>query len=139
MESEYNRILREIEEEVDGYNDSLLDVIAQDLENLADNLSDEYYFTSDVRGGDAAQDVYDWVRENKPDVLRVWLDDLERVAGHDVVWQALESMKKVEPWNSFDEEDALGMDVRDYEAWKSSQRTEESVCEGLDDMFGVLG
>jgi len=121
MTTDYNRLLQEMEEVVDGYNDGVYDAIAQDLEALADNVGDEYYFASDVRSGDAAQDVYDWVRKNKPEALEEWLGDPELVAGHDAVWQALEALKKVQPWHDFDEEDALGMDIRDYENWKASR------------------
>jgi len=121
MDSDYNRLLREVEEDVDGYNDAVYDAIAQDLENLANNLSDQYYFASDVRSGDAAQSVYDWVRENKPEALEGWLKDPEHVMGDDVIWNALEALRKVEPWHNFDEEDALGMDISDYENWKASR------------------
>jgi len=133
MDSDYNRLLREVEEATDGYNGAVYDAITQDLESLADNLSDEYFFSEDVRSGDAAQDVYDWIRENAPVALEEMVRDPELVAGHDAVWKALEALRKVEPWHSFDEEDALGMDIRDYERWKASRGdpTEESVCEGL--------
>ena len=121
MDSDYNRLLHELEEEVEGYNDAVHDAIAQDLEQLADNASDEYFFSDDVKSGDAADDVYDWVRKNKPDVLSVWVNDPEMVFGHDVIWSALEAMQMAQPWHDFDEEDALGMDVRDYENWKASR------------------
>lgn len=119
MTTDYNRLLQEMEEEVDGYNDGVFDAIAQDLELLVDNLDNEYYFTSDVRSGEAAQHVYDWVRKNNPEVLEEWIGDPELVAGHDAVWQALESLGKVQSWRDFNEEDALGMGIHDYESWKA--------------------
>lgn len=88
MDSEYNRLLRETEE-VSGYNSAVYEAIAQDLETLADNLGDEYFFSGDVRSGDAAQDVYDYLYENAYDVLQQFIEDPELVIGHDEVWQAL--------------------------------------------------
>jgi hypothetical protein len=133
MNMDYNRLLQEMEEEVEGYNDTVYNAIADDLEQIIDNLGDKYHFTGDVKSGDAAQDVYDWVRKNDPETLEEWLKDPELVVGHDSVWHALEALKKVQDWSEFDEEDALGMDIRDYEHWKASRGdpTEESVCEGI--------
>jgi len=132
MESDYNRLLRETEE-VDGYNDAVYGAITQDLESMVDNLGDEYFFSEDVRSGDAVQDVYDYLYDDAHDIFQQFIEDPEMVVGHNEVWRALVDLKKVQPWHDVGEEDALGMEVQDYDRWKASRGdpTDESICEGI--------
>lgn len=119
--SDYTDILQSMyEANGEEYNEALYDSIYTELEDIAKNLEHDYKFSPDAKDGSAAQDVYDWIRKNKPDVFQTMLRDPELVPGHDSLWVALDALGKVEPWEAFTEEDAASFDSKDYDLWKAA-------------------
>lgn len=106
----------------------LVDTVVEELKSEAQESSDQYLFSTDVRKGFAGEDVVEWIKENDPTLFKELLGDPDKVSGHDVLFTVLRKLGLVKPWTHVDP-DVDYLDDVAYQQWLNYKESEASRYE----------